>query len=171
MSIEKKNLKGTQIKYRAGIKYIIAEDWSIDLNLFLRFPGLPVDVVTDLVELTKDGVLTLRKYFFSDGPSGPTVDDESDLRTGFTHDGLYYLLRKGELPPTFRAYADKLLEELGLADGMQPLRAGIWHQGVEIFAAGSAKVGYDPYPVQVAPMLIEHKPNNSFSFGPESLRQ
>jgi len=156
MPIRPQDLKGTQVKYRAGIKYLIAEDWSISLRLFMALPDLPEDIVTDLVELTKDWKLTLKKYFFSDGPSGCTIDDESNLRTAFVHDGIYYLIRKGFLHPRYREYADKLLEEVGLADGMEPLRAGMWHQGVDIFAAGAARPGYDPYPVQAAPEFIKN---------------
>ncbi len=167
MAIRRQDLKGAQIKYRAGIKYLIAEDFTIPLRLFMDLPTLPADIVTDLVELTRDWQLTLRKYFFSDGPSGCTVDDETNLRTAFIHDGFYYLLRKGKLAPEYREIVDKLLEEVGIADGMQPLRAGLWHQGVEIFAAGSARVGYDPYPVQAAPRLIQREErNDGFGFGP-----
>ncbi len=169
MPIRKQDLKGTQVPYRAGIKYLIARSWSIDLKMFMALPLLPCDVDSQFVSLTKDWVLTLKEGFFSDGPSGPTHDDESNLRTAFIHDGIYYLLRLGLLPPWVREYADKLLEEIGLADGMEPLRAGLWHQGVDVFAAGSAEVGYEPYPVRLAPELIVREENDGFGFGREHL--
>lgn len=146
---------GAPIYYHGGYKYILSRDWREDLNLFKPFPRLlDRDIVTPYIELNRDGLLALRYRYAWDGCSGPTIDDPSNMRPGLVHDAGYQLLRMGHLPWAYRAYFDALLELIGLADGMLPLRAWYYRQAVSRFAAHSAAVGHDPYPEQYAPRPI-----------------
>ncbi|MDD5095471.1 MAG: hypothetical protein PHV74_14010, partial [Dehalococcoidia bacterium] len=155
--IRPQDLKGTQVPYRAGYKYVVAEDHANSLSLFLPFPGFvgeyaPIGfpqepgpeirfVGNEYVRLYENGLLWFRHGYAWDGCSGPTIDDESNMRCGLYHDGLYQLMRKGYLPQTWRDYADKVLKNCGIADGMDVTRAEMYHFAVDRFAAGSAKVG------------------------------
>ncbi len=62
-------------------------------------------------------VLTLRKGYACDGPSGPTVDTASTMRGAFLHDGLYQLMREGVIPASYRRAADAVLASTMVEDG------------------------------------------------------
>lgn len=145
------NVKGDPIYFQCGYKYRLKRPWEIDLNLFAPFPRLPADIVTEYVSLSKEGVLSQAKGYAWDGCSGPTIDDRTNMRGGCAHDGLYQLMREGLLPISYREYADTVLKEICLADGMDDSRAWYYEKGVELFAERCATPGYEPYPELVAP--------------------
>lgn len=142
---------GEPIRYRKGYKYILDEDWGIDLNLFKPFPILPADVVTEYVRLSKDGQIWVRHAYAWDGCSGPTIDTKTNMRPGLLHDGGYQLVRLGLIPQEYKSYFDDLLKIVGMSDGMWEFRASYYRAGVMYFSGDAAKPGYEPYPVLEAP--------------------
>lgn len=121
------------IRYRDGYKYQLAEDYSVTVAIR---PPAPID--TEYISLTTEGVLTVRKGYAWDGPSGPTFDTRSSMRPSLVHDALYQLLREGRLPQEYRILADEELYRLALEDGMWRWRAWLWRRELGKFAAGAA---------------------------------
>jgi len=119
--------------YRAGYKYQLAADYSIDT------PFRPKeDIVLEFIELTTEGRLTLKSGYASDGPSGPTRDTPDSIRGAFVHDGIYELIRCGKLPAKARFVADKMAYRIWLEDGMGKIKAWIWYRSIRRFAGFAA---------------------------------
>ena len=72
------------ISYKSGYKYQLYEDYAVMIGMIP-----PDDVVTDYIELNSDGLLTIRKGYAWDGPSGPTIDTLNFMRGSLVHDALY----------------------------------------------------------------------------------
>jgi hypothetical protein len=132
-------MKGDHIKYRKGYKYQLAEDSTVQTGILPLKP-----IVTDWIILRPNGLLTIRKGYAWDGPSGPTIDTPSSMRGSLIHDALYQLMRLGLLDECYRVKADQLLRDICIEDGMIPLRAEIWEEMVSMFAAGCAARGSEP---------------------------
>ena len=137
---------GTQIKYREGYKYQLAEDYVHQTRI-----RPASNIVTEYITLTTDGVMIQKEGYAWDGCSGPTWDDKTNMRGGCGHDGKYQLIRMGLLSPEYRIIADEELRQDCLDDGMWRIRAWYYFEGVDHFAAFAAKYGSDPYPIQTAP--------------------
>ena len=121
------------IKYKAGYKYILAENYSCHIDIY------PVmDIVTEYVSLDKFGTLTIKKGFAWDGCSGPTWDDRSNMRGGMIHDGLYGLLREQHLSSAFRDEVDGIFHKALIEDGMNRVRAWYYYNAVRKFAGYAA---------------------------------
>ena len=116
-------------------KYQLMDDYVIDLEL------KEFVINTPFMSLTTAGRLTLRKSYAWNGPSGPTIDTLSLMRGSLVHDALYQLLRMEELPPTCKAFSDKLLKQICIEDGMHRIFARLVYQAVKIFGGASAKPG------------------------------
>ncbi len=109
----------TAIFYRDGYKYQLAEDYAVQIDIK---PAEAID--TEYVRLGADGVLSIRKGYAWDGPSGPTVDTSDFMRGSLVHDALYQLMRGGYLDrAVYRERADNLLRSICLEDGMPHFRA------------------------------------------------
>jgi hypothetical protein len=119
-------------------KYMTVEDYSIQTDL------KDCRAETSMINLDDSGLLTIRKGYLWDGPSGPTIDSPEGMRGSLVHDALYELMRRGLLEQRYRDYADKLFFQIILEDGMDPLRARIWYEAVSHFAAGCARFGTQP---------------------------
>ena len=61
------------------------------------------------------------------------------MRGSLVHDALYQLMRDGYLPLKTREYADWLLREICIEDGMSKIRADWVYMGVDLFGESSAK--------------------------------
>ncbi len=134
------------MRYRAGYLYQLDAD-----EVFRDTDIRPArDIVTDFIELTTDGVLTVRKGYAWDGPSGPTFDSRSAMRGSLGHDALYALLRQSLLPPSARDAADSAFSRWLEQDGMGKFRRWYWMRGVRNFA-GAAADPANRKPVLVAP--------------------
>ncbi len=121
------------IYYRKGFKYQLAEDYSITIKI------CPVDpIVTDYIELNSKGLLTIHKGYAWDGASGTTIDTKSSMRGALVHDAIYQLLRMEKINITWRTYADELLRDLCIEDGMWKCRAKAWYKAVEKLAGFAA---------------------------------
>jgi hypothetical protein len=143
-------IKSDKIYYKAGYKYQLAKDYTIQLDPLTFFP-VPADIVTEYIILTKDGLLTLKRAYAWDGCSGPTHDDKTNMRGGLLHDAGYQLLRLGLLPAEYKEFFDRLLKTICLEDGMWRIRAWYYFEGVHNFASFAAKKGSEPYPILTAP--------------------
>lgn len=136
-----------RIRYQGGYKYQLAEDYTVALP-----PEIHGLAVTDhsFIELTFAGVLTIRKGYAWDGPSGPTVDTANFMRGSLVHDALYQLIREGHLSRSLRAQADDLLRAMCREDGMSALRAWWVWKAVRWFAR-SATLPSHRRPIKEAP--------------------
>ena len=121
------------IKYRGGYKYQLAEDYAVYVNIHPE-----THIRTPYIDLTKSGVLTIRRGYAWDGPSGPTFDTKNFMRGALVHDALYQLLRWGLLAASNRIEADLELKSICLEDGMWRLRARWVYRGVRLGGGPSA---------------------------------
>ena len=100
-------------------KYQLMDEYSIQIDI------KPVkNIEFKFLSLSAEGVLTIRKYYAWDGPSGPTIDTRSFMRGSLVHDALYQLMRLSALDyKAHRKRADEILREICLDDGMCSFRA------------------------------------------------
>lgn len=88
--------------------------------------GARVSDEDNFVVLEPEGLIRLARGYAWDGPSGPTIDTPNFMRGSLVHDGLYQLMRIGELDhEVWRLAADEELRKICLADGMQAWRANM----------------------------------------------
>jgi len=121
------------MKYRAGGKYQLAEDYEV------MTPIQPVGTVRHgYITLQNSGLIQIEAGYMWDGPSGPTVDTPDFMRGSLVHDAFYELMREGKLSIKHRKAADKLLRFMCIEDGMEKLRAAWVYQAVHEFGEASA---------------------------------
>lgn len=145
-----KKIACTPLYYKEGYKYIQAEHPFICHTEI--YPQ--VDITTKFITLTREGVLTVQPYYASDGSSGPTIDDKTNMRGGWAHDALYELMRLGLLDIAWREKVDELLRDLDLQDAYEKhpklyflyyARYVIWFKTVRAFSGKYAtKRGINP---------------------------
>lgn len=127
------------ITYKSGYKYQLKADYvtSIDIK-----PDAPIK--TDYLALTSDGILTVKKGYAWDGPSGPTIDTLNFMRGSLVHDALYQLMRERYLDKNkHREFADRLLQTICKEDDMTALRAWAVYQAVRLGGDPSADPAND----------------------------
>ena len=129
------------MKYRElhGYKY----EALLDEVSMVKLSGV-YDIETDYIKLTKDGVLTAKKHYAWDGPSGPAIDTKNFMRSSLMHDALYQLMREELLPRTERENCDKLMREICLSDGMSSFRAWYTYTFVRMFGEGGSMPSAKP---------------------------
>jgi hypothetical protein len=123
-----------QITYRKlrKYKYQITESYVVDI------PIKPEnEIITDFIELTTEGNLTIKEKYAWDGPSGPTIDTKNFMRGSLVHDALYQLIRNGKLYMGDREAADRLLKQHCREDGMSAARAWYVFKAVSWFGKSS----------------------------------
>lgn len=125
------------IKYKKGYKYQLCEIYSEKLLLKPKW-----EIKTDYIDFTEKGILTVKKGYAWDGPSGPTVDTKSFMRGSLVHDALYQLMRIKFLPLSWRIEADRLLLKMCMEDGMNRMRALSVYIGVRVFSGFAVKSRY-----------------------------
>ena len=121
------NMKRYKIAYTDGWKYRNEESYKIQLNIICD------PIRTRYISL-KAGLLTIHLNFCWDGASGLTFDTKSSQRGSMIHDALYKLMRLGLLDSVYRKYADELLRDICIEDGMWRWRANMWYKAVRIGA-------------------------------------
>ncbi len=121
------------IKYKDGYKHQLAEDYSIQTDIQIE-----EDVLLTFISLTANGFLTIKRGYAWDGASGPTWDTPSCKRASLVHDAIYQLMREEKVSLQWRFYADRLLKEIGIEDGMWTWRACLWEKMVNRHALKSA---------------------------------
>jgi len=112
------------LEYRAGYKYQLAKDYTHHIPIF----GYEIDA--EFLQLNKEGYLTLKKGYATDGPSGPTWDTTSSIRASFVHDGIYWLIRNGRIDKKYKEIGDKIFRDICIDDGMWKFRANWWYRAL-----------------------------------------
>lgn len=119
-----------KIKYKGGYKYQLQEDYEIQLD---RYPN-GSENCDEYLYFSGSGLLTMKKGYCWDGPSGPTIDTSDFMRGSLIHDALYQLIRRGHLFEGYwRKYADDILMKTCREDGMGRLRAYLVFVCVRVF--------------------------------------
>ncbi|OBT09497.1 hypothetical protein A9264_14780 [Vibrio sp. UCD-FRSSP16_10] len=115
------------IFYRAGYKYQLAEDFSIQVDI------LPLQSIKmQFIELSKEGRLSISSGYAWDGPSGPVVDTSNNMRASLVHDAFYQLLRCGKLTADNKDNIDLLFKMLCICDGVDELTAHMYYLGLKL---------------------------------------
>lgn len=133
-------------KYQLTEDYLMAvpfgsKEISIIATHFITL--IPQDFGSDSIDRLWGNLLIKRGYAW-DGPSGPTIDTRSFLRGSLVHDVLYQLMREGHFPQNYRKYADDLLRQICLEDGMNKFRAWYVWKNCRLFGERSAKLRKEP---------------------------
>ncbi len=127
-------------------KYQLMEPYEYRTDIV----GKSGTVGDDWVVIDGDGMLKTKKGYAWDGPSGPTIDTRNFMRGSLVHDALYQLMRECILGQEHRRSADRLLQEICLADGMSRLRARLVYRAIRISGGRYAKPR-KPAPIECAP--------------------
>jgi hypothetical protein len=134
-----------QIVYRDKYKYQLQNDYIHELKHTFN-----CNAVNDYIVLLPNNVLTIKKGYAWDGPSGPSIDTKNFMRGSIVHDALYQLMREGLLPNSHKDKADKELQFVCLEDGMSAFRAFYVYQAVKYFGKPATDPGIVHLPI-VAP--------------------
>lgn len=122
------------IRFRAEYKYQLANSYK--LNILIK-PSTDID--TEFIGLDTKGNLLVKKGYAWDGPSGPVIDTEENMRASLVHDALYQLMRNNELKArTYRKTADQLFKDLCKEDGVSNFRASAYYKALRRFGKPAA---------------------------------
>lgn len=133
------------IHYKEGYCYQLVKTYKVQTSVCP-----PDSIKTDYIGLTQSGLLTIKKGYAWDGPSGPAIDTPNFMRGSLVHDALYQLLRLGLLTPDYRKLADEELRRICKEDGMSAVRAWWVYTAVRVGGASSAEADNDN-PILTAP--------------------
>jgi hypothetical protein len=138
------------IAYKGGYKYQLKQNCAVAIEIKPEEP-----ISTEYLGLDTQGMLTIKRGYAWDGPSGPTCDTLTFMRGSLVHDALYQLMRERHLDhDAYRETADRILQRICEEDGMWPLRAWWIYQAVRLFADPAADPA-DKRPVIRAPKGCE----------------
>ena len=120
------------MRYKKGYKYQLTEQlqWQTGFS-----PS--VNIITRFIELTTDGLLTLKVGFAWDGCSGPVIDRATNMLAGAIHDGLYRLMRQQKLDHNMWRMADNEFRKALHKAGAWPITIKVDMRGLK-WANGSA---------------------------------
>jgi len=136
---------GRAVKYIQGMKYQLVEDYSV------MTPVTGVSIADRYFELRADGMLVVFTGFGWDGASGPTFDTASSMTASMVHDVFCICMRDGRLSyDRWQDTINEFFKTMCVNAGMWPMRAAVWHAGVEFGDAGNPNAGPDR-PVLFAP--------------------
>ncbi|MDD5338435.1 MAG: DUF1353 domain-containing protein [Dehalococcoidales bacterium] len=124
-----------------GWKYQLLDDYKIYVEIYPK-----TDIVNAYLHLTTGGQLTINAGYAWDGASGPTFDTPCTMRASLIHDVLYQMMRLGAISLSYRKYADTLLRDICIQDGMNKVRACLWYWAVRLFAGKAARPGIQREP-------------------------
>jgi len=121
------------IEYRAGYKYVLHSDATIQLSFG------PAQLIThEHITFHPNKLLEIRKGFPWDGMSGGVPDTKRNMRASLAHDALYKLIRQRLLPMSFRSLADEELEKLCVKDRVWKWVASLYRRGLGIGGTAAA---------------------------------
>lgn len=121
-------------KKRRRYKYTLHDDCPFPTDIH---PARSIS--TRFIDLDVNGLLTVKKNYAWDGPSGPAPDMRILMRGSLAHDALYQLMREKLLPFTAREKADWLLRDICLEDGAPQFLADFVYISVDLFGESSAR--------------------------------
>lgn len=119
------------IRYKTGYKCQLHDTYVVRINIVGT-------ITTQYIDLTSDGLLTIRAGYAWDGPSWPAVDTPAFRRGALVHDALYQMIREGYLDEAQRSVADGLLRDMCIEDGMSRIRAWWVYNAVRMFGGAAA---------------------------------
>jgi len=125
--------------FKRGYKYQVARDYRIKLAVI---PYEPICLPFVLMDTAGDTVI--KTGYAWNGASGPTLDTRNTMAGSLVHDLLYQLIRLGLIDPKYKAYADRMLKEICVEDGMNRIRAACWLWAVKTFGGASCKPDAEP---------------------------
>lgn len=122
------------IKYRSEYKYQLANDYQINISI------IPKSIIeTEFIDLDINGKLKVKKGYAWDGPSGPVLDTEENMRASLVHDALYQLMRNNKLSSrTHRKAADQLFKDICKSDGVSNFTASVYYKALRKFGKPAA---------------------------------
>ncbi len=117
-----------QITYRSGYKYQLANDYFLASGIKPKR-----DIDTPFVKLALDGTLHIAEGYAWDGPSGPVVDTDRNMRASLVHDALYQLIRLRKLTKKdHKDPADRLFQKICVKDGVPRPIAKAYYLGLKL---------------------------------------
>ena len=115
-------------------KYELLVEEFVEVSLHLLEPIITSYIILGKT-LTPNGCkLTVNARYAWDGPSGPTFDTKTFMRGSLFHDALCQLIGEGLLDKKYRKYADQLLRQICLEDGMSKFRAWYVYMAVRAYS-------------------------------------
>lgn len=113
-----------------GYKYKLEEDVSLTLKytIMIQHPFVR----------TFGYELLIKAGYTWDGASYLTIDTKSSMKGSLVHDALYQMMREGLLDRAYRKYADELLRDICIEEGMWKWRAKMWYKAVQKHAYKSS---------------------------------
>lgn len=137
-------MRGDRIRYRSGYRFQLVNDYRCRVDIY---PD--ADIATEMIELTRDGVLLVRHFYAWDGPSDPILWIPMPtrvrkwllrkfMRGSLVHDALAQLCRDGYIDRVrwFTAINNEL-RKICLEDGMWRIRACLIYIGVQYLGGKS----------------------------------
>ena len=126
-----------QISYKSGYKYQLVEEYQVEISVTPE-----KNIQTNYIDLTTEGLLTIKNGYAWDGPSGPTIDTPNFMRGSLVHDALYQLMRNKLIDKEkWRKKADGDLKRMCVEDGMSRIRAWGVHEAVHCCGDSAASEG------------------------------
>ena len=123
------------------MQYRSLKHWKYELLEAMEcYVRIPTAIRTEYISLYVKStgfpqmVLQVRDRYAWDGPSGPTFDTKTFMRGSLFHDALCQLIGEGLLDKKYRKYADQLLRQICLEDGMSKFRAWYVYMAVRAYS-------------------------------------
>ena len=142
------------IHYVAGYKYVTTQ--RVELRLpYARgtWSRVTCGQRGELASLDPGGLLVIEAGYAWDGPSGPAIDTPDFMGASLIHDVLYQMIRLGELPESWRKFADEIMWLLCRGAGMSRVRAWWCYYGVREGAGFAARPSAEPKE-RTAPLVL-----------------
>ena len=155
-------LRSSKLEWTEGYKYRTSKTFFYQTNI------KPYEEIQlGRIALTIEGLMIIDKGYSWDGPSGWTIDTKNFMPGSLIHDATYEVLRcpaklldrKCDIERSgliiyaatheqVREEADKMLQDIILADGMSEFRANYVYKGVRFGGVESAE---KPRKIFIAP--------------------
>lgn len=129
-------MKGDHIRYRAGYKYQLVNDYRVQTDIRPDY-----NIMTEFIELDCSGVMLIRHGYAWDGPSNPIYClipffilkhlIKTFMRGSLVHDVTAQLIRDGYLGEEWVTPSNRELKKICIEDGMTRIRAQAVFIGVE----------------------------------------
>lgn len=114
-------------------KYLLLLPYELRLAPGERSEITKVKIDHDYINIC-DGYMVIKSGYAWDGASGPALDTKDFMKASLVHDAFYQLMRIGLLDSKiWKSFADKLLYQICLEEGMPKWRAWYVYMAVKLF--------------------------------------
>ena len=131
--------------FSKGYKYQVRKDYYIKLAIT---PYAPINL--EHVNMQMDGSTIICSGYSWDGASGPTIDTLNTMIGSLVHDVIYQLIRLNLIREDYKDYADQMIHDICVEDGMNRFRAWYWLKGLHWFGGAACEPSGEPL-ILVAP--------------------